>query len=409
VTACPGLLGAAAAAAAVILMAGCGSTPAGRGTAGPGGRPAAVPALPLATAAAGPAGTSWAVVPVGGPSGQLENFWQLFVRPAGSARWKLATPAGVASNGGLAVTGTSTGTGTDSGRGRTRAGGTGAQALVTGFRPSQDLTFSPLAASTDDGASWSQGTLVSPGLADVPDALAAGPGGRLIALTDGGRAELGTRLGAAWTQLTSEQALAQTAAGRACALQALTAAGWSAAGTPLLGGTCRTGGTAGIFAERDGRWQAAGPALPAAISGRGAQVLDLVSSGSRSTAVIAAGQGPAAAVIAAWTAAGSSSWSVSGTLLTGARAVRSVSILAGGSAAIVLAGGRGATIAGPGRRWRSLPALPGGTATLAAGPAGQPDALAASGSTLTAWQLGGSGRWSRLQAIRVAIPYGSSS
>lgn len=402
----PRLAAGAGAAAALMALAGCGSTPADRGTRGvPGG----ISALSLATSAASPAGTSWAVVQMGGPSAQQENFWQLFVRPAGAARWKLATPAGVASNGGLVVSSAGgTGTGGSGTGGSGTGGASSAGTSVAGFRPSQDLTFSPLAASTDDGAGWSQGTLVSPGLADVPDALAAGPGGRLIALTDGGGAELGTRLGAAWTKLTTQKALALTAAGRSCSLASLTAAAWAPAGTPLLAGACRKNGTAGIFALRAGRWQAAGPALPPAMSGA-AEVLALVTAGTATTAVIAVGRGPAADVIAAWTGDGATRWSLSPPLATGARAVRSVSILTGGSAGLVLAGGRGEAIAGPGAAWRSLPALPAGTATLAAGAAGQLDALAARRSTLTAWQLGaGSRRWRQLQVIGVSIPYGSS-
>ena len=79
-------------------------------------------------------------------------------RPAGPATWRLATPPGVADNGGLVVT------------------GTGGASLLTGFVPSQDLTFSPLAATSDNGASWSPAGPVNPGLADAPDALAAGTG-----------------------------------------------------------------------------------------------------------------------------------------------------------------------------------------------------------------------------------------
>ncbi len=73
---------------------------------------------------------------MGGSAAQENNFWELFVRPTGTAPWRLATPAGVADNGGLEVA------------------GTGGPSLVTGFRPSQDLTFSPLATTADGGASW---------------------------------------------------------------------------------------------------------------------------------------------------------------------------------------------------------------------------------------------------------------
>jgi hypothetical protein len=75
----------------------------------------------------------------------------------------------------------------------------------------------------------------------------------------------------------------------------------------------------------------------------------------------------------------------------------------------VLAGGRGDEITGPGGRWRALPPLPARTATLALGPAGQLEALAADAATLTVSQLTAAGTgWSRLQQVNVTIPYGSS-
>ena len=54
----------------------------------------------------------------------------------------------------------------------------------------------------------------------------------------------------------------------------------------------------------------------------------------------------------------------------------------------MLAGNRGAALAGPGNSWRQLPALPAGHAvTLALPAAGTIDALAADGGTLTAWHI----------------------
>ena len=96
----------------------------------------------------------------------------------------------------------------------------------------------------------------------MPDALAGGPGGQLIALSQGGGAQLGTHDGATWTKLASVPSLAATAAGRACGLTGLTAAAFSssaAAAVPLLAGRCDRPGIAGIFALRGGSWQAAGP------------------------------------------------------------------------------------------------------------------------------------------------------
>ena len=157
--------------AACVLAAGCGSSPV---TTPPTAVPAVAP--PLTTASIDATGAGWAIVEMGGSAAQEDNFWELFVRPTGTSPWRLATPAGVADNGGL------------------EAAGTGGS-LVAGFRPSQDLTFSPLAATSNDGASWSASGPVTPGLAATPDGLASGSGGQLIALTAGETAELGTNAG----------------------------------------------------------------------------------------------------------------------------------------------------------------------------------------------------------------------
>lgn len=87
--------------AACVLAAGCAGSPVSTPptTAVPAGPP------PLATASTGPTGAGWAIVEMGGSAAQEDNFWELFVRPAGTATWRLATPAGVADNGGLEAAG----------------------------------------------------------------------------------------------------------------------------------------------------------------------------------------------------------------------------------------------------------------------------------------------------------------
>ena len=392
----------AAVTAAALLVAGCGS-PHGGSSLGGGAGPGAARPPSLSTSFSAGNGTSVAILEMGGSSAQHNNFWQLFARPAATANWKLVTPLGVADNGGLVVA-------------TSRA-----RSLVTGFRPSQDLTFSPVASSADDGPPWSQGAPVEPGLADAPDALAAGPDGRLIALTTAGRAQLGTHLGAEWTNLASSRSLARTAAGRACGLTRLTAAGFAAGGAALLAGDCAKPGVAGIFALRGGGWQAAGPALPASLARSQVAVLGLSAAGTQTTALLQVGSGPAASTMVAWSATGASSaaggpptaggphWNLSALLRTGPAGVRSAAVWAAGAAGLVLAGGRGDTIAGPGHGWLQLAPLPAGTQTLAAGPPGQVDALAAAGSRLTDWRLApGSSSWKVTQTIQVAIPYGSS-
>ena len=137
-------------------------------------------AVPLSTSLPS-TGATWAVVPVAARSGQ---FWELLVERAGSSRWSLVTPPGVADNGGLVVS------------------PRGGHSLVAGFRPSEDMVFSPLAATTDAGVTWSPG-LLDASLANVPDALAATPDGRLLALLRGGEAKLSVPGGTRWTTLAS--------------------------------------------------------------------------------------------------------------------------------------------------------------------------------------------------------------
>jgi hypothetical protein len=197
-------------------------------------------------------------------------------------------------------------------------------------------------------------------------------------------------------------------------------------GTPLLGGTCAHRGVAGIFAGNGGTWQAAGPALPAALAGQPVEVLRLTSTPSGSAALLVAGTGSSASLIAAWTAdptAGAAHWTVSPPLGLDAAQVLSSGFGPGGAIGVFLSDGRAFAVgASPSRGgqggssplavvpdWRTLPALPPGTATLAPVPGGEFDALAVSGSNLTVWRLASaSAAWARAQAISVPIQYGSS-
>jgi hypothetical protein len=363
---------------AAAAVAGCGSRPA------PEVSPPPAPAPPpLATSFASAAGASWAIVEMGGSAAQENNFWQLFVRPAGATTWRLATPLGVADNGGLVVASPASGS------------------LVTGFRPSQLLTYSPLAASTDNGANWSPAGPINHGLADAPDALAAGPDGSLIALTSSG-AELGHRLGAAWTRLSTASSLGATPAGKSCGVTGLTAAAFSG-GTPMLAASCDRPGVAGIFADSGGTWHAAGPAGSASLAGADIDVLRLAAAGPGLVALLKAGTGPTASIVAAWY--NGSQWTVSAPLR--AATLKSTAIGPGGSVGVILNASHGATLVGPGTAWHALPALPKWAATLALGPSGQVDAIAASGGTFSAWRLAPAG-WSLAQTIHVDIPYGSS-
>jgi hypothetical protein len=383
----------AAAALAAAVTAGCGSA-APRTGAG-----LSLPPPSLATSLVTATG-AWAVVEMGGSVASHNNFWQLFVRPAGASAWRLATPPGVASNGGLVMASVGAGT------------------VVAGFRPSQDLASSPLATTHDNGATWSPSILAA-GLADVPGALAAAPGtGRLLALLTGGTIEMSGPGGTGWRPLASRRAIAGSAAAAGCGLRGLTAAAFGPSGVPMVAGGCARPGAAGIFGYAHGAWHAAGPALPPAYRHDAVTVLRLttaagagpagISAAGGTAALLAAGSGTGTRVLAAWSVGGR--WALSRPLSVGGATITAASFGPGGAAAIRVAGNRGEVIAGPAAPWRPLPALPPGTATLAPGPAGGWDALAVHRATLTVWRLAPAARaWAATQAIHVPIQYGSSS
>ena len=375
---------AAAALALAVLAAGCGGAT----------RPANTPSSPavslsLTTAVTGP-GATWAAVPMGAASG-ANQFWQLFMLPSGGGQWSLQTPPDIATNGALILAGPA------------------GQGIIVGERPSLYLTFSAITTTGDGGNTWATLPPVS-GLADVPDALAAASGGRLIALS--GHQDVSvTRAAGSWAPLTTRQALAAAPAARACALTELTAAAYTPAGSPMLAGTCGRAGMAGIFGYAGGTWHQVAPTLPAALARQPVRVLRLSQAGRGDAALLQAGIGPSASLIGAWTTGGGQQWRLSAPFgLGGAHAI-SASFGSGGATAVVLTSHRGETLAGPGASWRALPPLPPGRAVTLALPAvGTIDALAADGSSLTVWQLGpGSAAWARTQAIKVPIQYGSSS
>jgi len=363
-----------------ILVAGCGSRAA----------PAAAPAaaartVPLATSLITAQG-AWAIAVMGKPADPHNSFWQLFARPAGASRWSLVTPPAVADNGGLVA-----------------AGAPGGTWMLVGVRPSQGLTFSPLAMSSDTGQNWTPG-LVDAALAGVPDALAVGASGRILALLHDGTIEQAPGAAAAaagqWSPLTTLGTLAASAPGRSCGLVAVTAVSFAPGNVPLAAGSCRRPGVAGIFAQAGGTWQAAGPALPAGSGGDQAQVLGLAATTDGNAALLRAGTG----LLAAWSHG--TAWTVSAPVQA-AGGIAASGFGPGGSAWVLPGGGRAQTIAGPGASWRALPPLPAGTATLAPGPGGGYDALAVSGSVLTVWRLDAAA-WARAQVIDVPIEYGSS-
>ena len=126
------------------------------------------------------------------------------------------------------------------------------------------------------------------------------------------------------------------------------------------------------------------------------------------TALLAAGSGPAARLLTATSADSGTHWTLSPALPLGRARLTSASFGTAGTTAITLTGNRADTLtaAGP---WRPPPSLPPGTVTLAQGPTAGWDALAIHGTRLTVWQLApGARTWATTQTINVPIQFGSS-
>jgi hypothetical protein len=143
------------------------------------------------------------------------------------------------------------------------------------------------------------------------------------------------------------------------------------------------------------------------MAGQDIDVLGLSATGNGVVALLRAGSGAKASLVAAWSQA--SGWALSAPLRIGAGGLRSESFGPGAAVAVLLPGGHGETLAGPGSPWHALPRLPASAAALALGPGGRVDALTAHAATFADWRLGAGGGWGLDQTIHVTIPYGSSS
>ena len=363
---------------------------AGCASAGRPAEPAApTPAVtvPLATSMTTANGQAWAIVAMGGSAADEDLFWELLTRQPGSSQWKLVTPPGVADNGGLVAAGTS-------------------GPLTVAFEPSQDLVFSPLAQTGDDGRTWGTG-LLNASLAAVPDALATDGSGMLALLNDGAidQAPAGRAASGDWAQLAAPGTLAASAAGRGCQVAGLTGVAYAPSGMVLAAASCARPGIAGIFARVAGTWRESGPAVS---GGQVLRVVRLSQTPAGDTALFQEGGSADASLLAAWAGA-DARWTVSAALPLRGGEVEATGTGPGGALWVLLSGDRAQALARPGAAWRRLPAPPEGTATLAAGPHGGYQALVVSGARLHVYRLASTGSWTAGQAISVPIQYGSSS
>jgi hypothetical protein len=346
------------------------------------------PTIPLTNSSV--AGTpTWATLAMGHLDDPLDTFWQLLT--LNGSRWHLATPPGVASNGGLMVAAVST-------------------SVLAGFGASQALQFSPLARTVDQGSSWQAGIL--PGsLSLVPDGLAQGSGESLALLrTAGGKVVASTADLSKWTPVITASALRRQSGPADCHLRSLTAVTLTVHGTTLVGASCAQSGRAGLFTPSVSGWMSVGPDIPGRSTGP-TEVVRLDQTAAGTAALVSAGSGAATRLYAISSADGLGSWTVSTGLPLDGASLLSTGVTATGGFMVSTRHGRAApsaSVLGPtGSQWKSLPSLPSGTTSVTAGPGGSYDALVPAQSTLSVFQLGSTG-WARVQTLRVNIPYGSS-
>ncbi|MGO9560755.1 MAG: hypothetical protein ACLPYW_16915 [Acidimicrobiales bacterium] len=373
---------------------------------------AAPPALPFSVplpTSFSSEGAHWAIVPMGHLDSEVNTFWQLVVERPGSTTWVLATPPGVADNGGLVASG-----------GEPRP-------LAIGFLTSVLLGFSPLAATSDTGHNWS-GTVLPSALTPVPDALAGSPGGESLALlgrggetVDADRSGLGS-----WRSILTRKSLSASPASSSCNISALTAVAIArtGSGAPVVGSTCSRRGQVGLFESSGGAWRDVGPRLTGALSTSSTEVVGITADRSRLQALVAARTGSLWTLIEISQSSSNAAWAASaGLAVPAGRRIQSIGSAPSHGLFVLLAAGTSASpsdeklevLVPPARHWQSLGAPPDGTQSVAlaytGGVSGIDDveAFVADQSTLLIYRLESTSGWVKTEVMHVQIPYGSSS
>ncbi len=340
---------------------------------------------------------AWAIVPMGHLDDPLNTFWQVLYRPTDDASWTVVTPAGVADNGGLVLT-------------------TGILRTVTvGFEPSQNLHYSPLALSSDDGSTWSPG-IVSGALSPDPDVLAGSDPGSLFAVvrSDGSRVLGSASSGNTWRTIVGRQALEKTSAGAACRIGELTAVTVDPLRLPLIGTTCASN-RVGIFSGHAGDWTSAGPRLPDQSDAVSTGVLRMVTTTSGVSSLLEVDTRRGSELVASWSSDGRAPWTVSPSFFIGlSRRIISTAVAANGGFVVELENEHGPSsllaMSGPGAAWQNMGLVPMETETVVANPNGAIDALSVNTSQLIVWVLDSAAvSWTKRQVINVPIDYGSSN
>jgi len=328
---------------------------------------------------------SMAVVPTGRLGDPPNRFFQTFTSDGGG--WRLTTPRGTATNGGIVVA----------------SPGAGAIAVLPFF-----ASHVSALVSVSGGMPARDGRVISPLVAN-PTSLTVSPAtGRLVAVTSTGEIQSARAVGSRLVRVATRRAVVASSAGRSCGLTAITAAATLPDGTLALGGRCSRPGSAGVLlAGVGGRWRSLaaptpGPWTVLRVDPTEDGVVALVLSSARRPQLRSVHLTAAGAI-----------WS-RGQILEGSLRSTAVALAPGGrSSHLVAVAHRGRIQAWrltPGGSVRRLgPSLGGRVQTIVDGPSGTLTAFSVDGRTVVPMALdAGTGRWVSQAPHVLPLAYGTS-
>ena len=361
----------------------------------PGASPASEnPPVPSFATSVSIDGSTYSAIPMGDLGDDLNTFWQLFRLPAGATRWTLDTPTGIADNGGLVIEGGSP------------------SALAVAIRPSDLLTFTPIAVS-GARSSWTNGGLIPGAVIGAPNAFVGTSAVEFAAVDTSDGAVLRSKDGGSnWTRIASGASLTYVAAG-SCQVRGVRAAR-RMRGRPCMPGRAARKETAPASSSSPALHGATSDRISEhSVTARRGRVLTLSSSPRSLVAMIATTSDSTTRLVFARSSSNGASWATTSLRLPPSVFIVSAGTISGTGAYVVWRkNGLFAAISSPNGHWSSLPELPGTAWTLAfpQGLSGAIEALGGRLSTFNAWRLDlSTSHWSQFQTIAVPIIYGSSS
>lgn len=325
-----------------------------------------------------------AVVPTGRLGDPANRFFQTFTSTGEG--WRLTTPRGTATNGGIVVASPAQG--------------------ATAVLPFFASHVTALGAMTA-GRPARDGRVI-PALVVNPTSLTVDPiTGRLVMVTSRGEVEIAAHVGARLRRAATTSVVARSEAGRRCGLSAIVAAATLADGSLVVGGRCTRSGTGVFVGGGSGGWTA--------VSGPGSGSWSVLRLDPTEDGVIALLEswGSRRALRVVHLVGSVSSWSPSLALVGSPRST-AVSFATGASASYLVAlASRDCvqvwTLGLDGPSHRVGPDLGPRVQTVVEGPHGIATAFSVDGRTVVPLALdASSGRWTAQQRFVLPLAYGTS-